>query len=215
MTVPEAQEQIEALTLTLASRVYSPKQRAVVEAKIARCHRVIQRELQRAHDSLASVSTTLLAISDTSVLTRQQATAIVAAVHLIRGATTEQLAAALPAAIHDSSTDGTSQTPNKFPELSTIARTLLKLESQGLRFEERTALHTALHLMKLADKPQIHRSMRQSQAFTDGLGTKNMLSRLKEIYTACRPQPKRLLVGKNGSTKSTSLEPCTTTRSSR
>ena len=47
MTVPEAQERLEALTMTLASCANLPKQRAAVEVKMARCYRVIQKAQQR------------------------------------------------------------------------------------------------------------------------------------------------------------------------
>jgi hypothetical protein len=190
MTVPEAQEKLEALTATLASCANSPKQRTAVEAKIARCHRVIQRAQQRAHESLASVSTVLLEISDNSVLNGQQAAAIIAAVHLIRCATTEQLAVALPAAIHESSTDGTPPTPDKFPEFSKIVRSLLNLDSPRLLFEERTAIHTAIQLMNIAGRPQIHLSIRRAQTCSDQLVTRDILNRIKEIYAAYWP-PKR------------------------
>lgn len=193
MTVPEAQERLEALTVTLASCANSPKQRAAVEAKMARCHRVIQRARQRAHESLASVSTVLLEISDNSVLNGQQAAAIIAAVHLIRCATTEQLAVALPAAIHESSTDGTPPTPDKFPEFSTLVRSLLNLDSPRLPFEERTAIHTALQLMNIAGRPQIHLSIRRAQTCSDELVTRDILNRIKEIYAAYWPPKRRKL----------------------
>jgi hypothetical protein len=208
MTVPEAQERIEALTVTLASCANSPKQRAAVEAKMARCYRAIQRAQQRAHQSLASVSTVLLEISDDSVLNAQQAAAIIAAVHLIRCATTEQLAVALPAAIHESSTDSTPPAPNKFSELSTIVCSLLNLDSPRLPFEERTAIHTALHLMNIAGRPQIHHSMRQGQAFSVDSETSVMLNRLKQIYAAYRPRQRRSLDGKARSGRAHSLDAC-------
>jgi hypothetical protein len=188
MTVPEAQERLEALTMTLASCANSPKQRGAIEVQMARCYRIIQRAQQRAHQSLASVATVLLEISENTTLNEQKATAIIAAAHLIRCASTEQLAVAVPAAIHETSTDSTPPAPNKFPELSTIVRSLLNLDGTHLSFEERFAIRTALHLMNIAERPQIHHSMRQVQACSDGLGPTGMLNRLKEIYAAYRPQ---------------------------
>jgi len=215
MTVPEAQERLESLTMTLVSCANSPKQRAAVEMKMARCYRVIQKAQQRAHQSLASVSTALLEISDNCVLNGQQAAAIIAAVHLIRCATTEQLAVALPAAIHESSTDDTPHKPNKFPECSAIVHSLLNMDSPRLPFEERTAIHTALHLMSIAGRSQIHHSMRCSQAFSSDLETSNMLSRLKEICAARRPRQPRSLEAKARSQRAYSLDTCAATESVR
>ena len=62
MTVPEAQERLESLAVTLMSCANSPKQRGAIEVQMARCYRTIQRAQQRAHQSLASVATVLLEI---------------------------------------------------------------------------------------------------------------------------------------------------------
>jgi len=193
MTVPEAQERLEALTVTLASCANSPKQRKAIEVQMARCYRIIQRAQQRAHQSLASVATVLLEISENTTLNEQKAAAIIVAAHLIRCASTEQLAVAVPAAVHETSTGSTPPAPNKFPELSTIVSSLLNLDGARLSFEERFAIRTALHLMNIAERPQIHHSMRRAQACSDGLGPTGMLNRLKEIYAAYRPQQRRNL----------------------
>jgi hypothetical protein len=193
MTVPEAQERLEALTVTLASCANSPKQRGAIEVQMARCYRIIQRAQQRAHQSLASVATVLLEISENTTLNEQKAAAIIVAAHLIRCASTEQLAVAVPAAVHETSTGSTPPAPNKFPELSTIVSSLLNLDGARLSFEERFAIRTALHLMNIAERPQIHHSMRRAQACSDGLGPTGMLNRLKEIYAAYRPQQRRNL----------------------
>ena len=92
MTVPEAQERLEALTVYLASCANSPIQRGAIEKKMARYYRIIQRARRRAHQSLASVATVLLEISENAALNEQKATAIIAAADLIRCASTEQLA---------------------------------------------------------------------------------------------------------------------------
>ena len=193
MNVPEAQERLEALTVTLASCANSPKQRGAIEVQMARCYRIIQRAQQRAHQSLASVATVLLEISENTTLNEQKAAAIIVAAHLIRCASTEQLAVAVPAAVHETSTGSTPPAPNKFPELSTIVSSLLNLDGARLSFEERFAIRTALHLMNIAERPQIHHSMRRAQACSDGLGPTGMLNRLKEIYAAYRPQQRRNL----------------------
>jgi hypothetical protein len=160
---------------------------------MARCYRIIQRAQQRAHQSLASVATVLLEISENTTLNEQKAAAIIVAAHLIRCASTEQLAVAVPAAVHETSTGSTPPAPNKFPELSTIVSSLLNLDGARLSFEERFAIRTALHLMNIAERPQIHHSMRRAQACSDGLGPTGMLNRLKEIYAAYRPQQRRNL----------------------
>jgi hypothetical protein len=215
MTVPEAQERLEALTVTLASCANSPKQRRAIEVKMARCYRLIQRAQQRAHQSLASAATALLEISENAALNEQKATAIVTAAHLIRCASTEQLAVAVPAAIHQTSTDSTAPAPSRFPECSTIVSSLLSLDGPRLPFEERCAIHTALHLINIAERPQIHHSMRRAQACSDGPGIRAMLLRIREIYAATRPPRERKLKLGNRSARPLSLDTCRAAESSR
>jgi len=193
MTVPEAQERLEALKVNLASCANSPKQHEAIELKMARYYRVIQRAQQRAHQSLASVAAVLLEINENAALDEQEAAAVIAAAYLIRCASTEQLAVAVPAAIHETSTDSMAPAPNRFPELSAIVSSLLNLDSPRLPFEERFAIHTALHLMNIAERPQIRHSMRRAQACSDELGPSGMVNRLKEIYAAFRPRRRRNL----------------------
>jgi len=171
MTVPEAQEKLEALTAALASCANSPIQRGAIEAQMARYYRIIQRARQRAHQSLASAATILLEINKDAVLDEQKMTAVIAAVHLIRCASTEQLAIALPAAIHEISTDSTPPATDKFPEFAEIAACLSNLDNNRLSFEQRIAVRTALDLINIAERAQIHHSMRRAQAYTDELGT--------------------------------------------
>jgi hypothetical protein len=158
---------------------------------MARCYRIIQRAQQRAHQSLASVATVLLEINVNAVLKEEDAAGIIAAVHLLRCASTEQLAVAVPAAIHETSTESTPSIPHKFPEFSIIVRSLLNLDGSRLSFEERFAVRTALHLMNIAERPQIHHSMRRAQACLDLRGPRGMVRRIKEIYAAYRPQKRR------------------------
>jgi hypothetical protein len=191
MTVPEAQERLEALAVTLASCANSPKRRGAIEVEMARCYRSIQRAQQRAHQSLASVATVLLEIKVDTVLKEKEAAAITAAAHLLRCASTEQLAVAVPAAIHEASTDSTPSIPNKFPEFSFIASSLINLDGTCLSFEERFAVRAALHLMNIAERPQIHHSMRRAQAYLDMRGPRGMVNRLKEICGAYRPQKRQ------------------------
>jgi hypothetical protein len=206
MTVPEAQEKLETLTVTLASCANLPKQRGAIEVKMARCYRIIQRAQQQAHQSLASVATVLIEIREHAALSEQNATAIVAAAHLIRCASTEQLAVAVPAAIHETSTDSTPPAPSKFAECSTMVSSLLSLDDPRLPFEERIAIHTALHLINIAERSQIHRSMRRAQACSDGPGIRSMLFRVKEIYAATRPSRERQLKLGNRSARALSLD---------
>ena len=193
MTVPEAQEKLEALAVTLTSCANSPKQRGAIEAQMARCYRIIQRAQQRAHQSLASVATVLLKIKVNGVLNAEDAAGIIAAVHLLRCASTEQLAVAVPVAIHETSTDSTPSIPNKFPEFSTMVSALLNLDGRRLSFEERFAVRAALQMMNIAERPQIHHSMRRAQACLDLRGPRGMARWIKEIYAACRPQKRHTL----------------------
>jgi len=215
MTVPEAQERLEALTMTLASCANSPKQRGAIEVKMARCYRVIQRAQQRAHQSLASVATVLLEINVNAVLKEEEAAAIIAAAHLLRCASTEQLAVAVPAAIHEASTESTPSKPNKCPEFSTIVSTLLNLDGTRLSFEERFAVHTALHMMNIAGKPQIRHSMRRAQACLDGRRSRDMFNRIKKIYSAYRPQQRHDLDVGDRSERALPLDTCATAESFR
>jgi hypothetical protein len=188
MTVPEAQERLEALAVTLASCANSPKQRQTIEVQMARCYRIIQKARQRAHRSLASVATVLLEINVNAVLNEEEAVAIIAAAHLLQCASTEQLAVAVPAAIHETSTGSNPSIANKFPECSNIVRSLLNLDGICLSLEERFAVRTALHLMNIAERPQIRHSIRTAQACLDRQGPGGMVKRIKEIYVAYRPQ---------------------------
>ena len=115
MTVPGAQERLEALTLTLATCTNSPKQRDSIEVQMTRCYRIIQRAQQRAHQSLASVATVLLEINRNAAVTEQKGVATIAAAHLIRCASTEQLAVAVAAAIHETPSDSTPLDANQVP----------------------------------------------------------------------------------------------------
>jgi uncharacterized protein YqgV (UPF0045/DUF77 family) len=193
MTVPEAQERLEALAVTLASCANSPKRRGAIEVEMARCYRIIQRAQQRAHQSLASVATVLLEIKVDTVLKEKEAAAIIAAAHLLRCASTEQLAVAVPAAIHEASTDSTPSIPNKFPEFFSIVSSLLNLDGTCLSFEEKFAVRAALQLMNIAERPQIHHSMRRAQACLDMRGARGMVNRLREIYVAYRPQKRHIV----------------------
>jgi len=191
MTVPEALERLEALTLTLATCANSSKQRESIEVQMTRCYRIIQRAQQRAHQSLASVATVLLEINRNAAVTEQKGVATIAAAHLIRCASTEQLAVAVAAAIHETPSDSTPLDMNKFPESASIVSPLLTLDGTSLSFAERVAVRTALHLINIAERRQIHHSMRRAQACRETLGPNGIWTRLNEIYAGYRPKQGR------------------------
>jgi len=215
MTVPEAQERLEALAVTLTSCANSPKQRGAIEAQMARCYRTIQRAQQRAHQSLASVATVLLEINVNAVLKEEDAAGIIAAVHLLRCASTEQLAVAVPAAIHETSTESTPSIPHKFPEFSTMVSALLNLDGRRLSFEERFAVRAALHMMNIAERPQIQHSMRRAQACLDMRASRGMVNRIKEIYAAYQPQRRRSVEVGARSARALPFDACVTAGSFR
>jgi hypothetical protein len=188
MTVAEAEEKIEALTRNLASSEISPSQREKCEAQMARCNRIIQRARQQAHRSLASFAGTLLDMIDDTVFDQNQNSAIITAAHLIRSASIEQLAVAVPAAIRETPTCDTRLKRVKCPEFSEIVVCLLHLDSIPFSCERNIAIRTALHLSNIVGRPQIHQSVRRAQADTGGLGPKGMVIPLTEICSAYRPQ---------------------------
>jgi hypothetical protein len=205
MTVAEAEERIEALTRNLASSEISPAQREKCEAQMARCNRIIQRARQQAHRSLASFAGTLLDMIGDTVFDQNQNSAIITAAHLIRSASIEQLAVAVPAAIRETPTCDTRLKRVKCPEFSEIVVCLLRLDSIPFSCERNIAIRTALHLSNIVGRPQIHQSVRRAQADTGGLGPKGMAKRLTEICSAYRPQKSGSSPRGSGSKKITSL----------
>ena len=210
MTVPEAQERLEALAVTLVSCANSPKQRGAIEAQMARCYRIIQRAQQRAHQSLASVAAVLLEINAHAVLKQEQAVAIIMAADLLQCATTEQLAVAVPAAIHETSRNSTSSIPNKFPELSSVGTSLMNLDGTRLSLEERFAVRAALHLMNIAERSQIHSSLRRAQACLDGRIPRDMYLNIKKIYSSFLSQQRRNVKEGARSVRALTLDRCAT-----
>ena len=205
MTVAEAEERIEALTRNLASSEISPAQREKCEAQMARCNRIIQRARQQAHRSLASFAGTLLDMIGDTVFDQNQNSAIITAAHLIRSASIEQLAVAVPAAIRETPTCDTRLKRVKCPEFSEIVVCLLRLDSIPFSCERNIAIRTALHLSNIVGRLQIYQSVRRAQADTGGLGPKGMVNRLTEICSAYRPQKSGSPPRGSGSKKITSL----------
>jgi len=205
MTVAEAEEKLETLTRNLASSEISPAQREKCEAQMARCNRIIQRARQQAHRSLASFAGTLLDMIDDTVFDQNQNSAIITAAHLIRSASIEQLAVAVPAAIRETPTCDTRLKRVKCPEFSEIVVCLLRLDNIPFSCERNIAIRTALHLSNIVGRPQIHQSVRRAQADTGGLGPKGMVNRLTEICSAYRPQKSGSPPRGSGSKKITSL----------
>ena len=205
MTVAEAEERIEALTRNLASSEISPAQRDKWEAQMARCYRIIQRARQQAHRSLASFAGTLLDMIGDTAFDQNQNSAIITAAHLIRGASIEQLAVAVPAAIRETPTCDTRPKRVKCPEFTEIVVCLLRLDSIPFSCERNIAIRTALHLSNIVERLQIYQSVRRAQADTGGLGPKGMVNRLTEICSAYRPQKSGSSPRGSGSKKITSL----------
>jgi len=188
MTVAEAEERIEALTRNLASSEISPAKRVMWEAQMARCYRIIQRARQQAHRSLASFAGTLLDMIGDTVFDQNQNSAIITAAHLIRGASIEQLAVAVPAAIRETPTCDTRPTRVKCPEFTEIVICLLSLDNIAFSCERNIAIRTALHLSNIVGRHQIYRSVRRAQADTGELGPKGTVNLLAEIRSVYRPK---------------------------
>jgi len=79
MTVPEAQERLEALTMTLASCANSPKQRGAIEVQMARAIGLSKEHNNGRISPWLPFATVLLEISENTTLNEQKATAIIAA----------------------------------------------------------------------------------------------------------------------------------------
>jgi hypothetical protein len=164
MTVAEAQEKLETLTRNLVFSEISLNQRQICEIQMARCHRIIQRARQQAHRSLASPALALLNMSGHAALDQDHNSALITAAHLIRCASIEQLAVAIPVAIRETSTNSYWPLHVRFPEFGEIASHLLSLGDNPLSLERRIAIRTALQLSTIVDRRQLHQSVRRSWA---------------------------------------------------
>ena len=164
MTIAEAREKLETLTRNLASNEISCNQRQNCEAQMARYYRIIQRARQQAHRSLASPALALLNMTGHTALDQNHNAALITAAHVIRCASIEQLAIAIPVAIREASTNNYWPVRVRFPEFSEIAACLLDLENNTLSLERRIAIRTALQLSTIVDRHQIHQSVRRSWA---------------------------------------------------
>ena len=213
MTVAEAEEKLETLTRNLASSEISPTQRRKWETQMAHCHRTIQRARQKAHRSLASFAGTLLDMIGDTVFDQNQNSAIITAAHLIRGASIEQLAVAVPAAIRETPTCDTRPTRVKCPEFTEIVVCLLRLDNITFSCERNIAIRTALHLSNIVARHQIYRSVRCAQAETGELRPMRMMNRLAEICSAYRPKKSRPSSHASGSKRITSLRAPSTAKS--
>ena len=186
MTVAEAEEKLETLTRNLASSEISLSQRHKYEAQAARCHRFIQRARQKAHRSLASFAETLLGMAGNTVFDQNQNAALITAAHLIRCASIEQLAVAVPAAIREAPTSSTPPDGFKCPEFMEKAECLLGMDNSTFSCECNVAIQTALKLGNIVGRQQIHQSVRRAQADRSELGPKGIVNRLTEICSAYR-----------------------------
>ena len=79
----------------------------------------------------------------------------------------------------------------KFPESASIVSPLLTLDGTSLSLTERVAVRTALHLINIAERRQIHHSVRRAQACRETLGPDGTWTRLNEIYAGYRPRQGR------------------------
>ncbi len=188
MTVAEAEEKLETLTRNLASSEISLSQRHKYEVQAARCHRFIQRARQKAHRSLASFAETLLRMAGDTVFDLNQNAALITAAHLIRCASTEQLAIAVPAAIRENTTNSTPPAGFKCPEFTETVECLLGMDNGTFSCECNVAIRTALQLGNIVGLHQIHQSVRRAQADTRELGPEGVVRRLTEICSAYRPK---------------------------
>jgi hypothetical protein len=205
MTVAEAEERIEALTRNLASCEISPTQRGKYEAQMARCHRSIRKARLQAYRSLASFAGTLTDMIGDTAFDQNQNSAIITAAYLIRGASTEQLAVAVPAAIRETPRCNTQPTRVKCPEFTEIVVCLLLLDSIPFSCERNIAIRTALHLSNIVGQHQIYRSVRRAKADTGELGPKSKVNRHAEICLANHPKKSGPSPRASGSTRITSL----------
>jgi hypothetical protein len=186
MTVAEAEEKLETITRNLASSEISLTQRRKYEAQAARCHRFIQRARQKAHRSLASFAETLLRMAGDSVFDPNQNAALITAAHLIRCASIEQLAIAVPAAIRETPTSSARPPGFKCPEFAEAAECLRGMDNTTFSCECNVAIQTALQLGNIVGQHQIHQSVRRAQADISELGPKGIVHRLTEICAAYR-----------------------------
>ena len=188
MTVAEAEEKLETLTRNLASSEISLSQRHKYEAQVARCHRFIQRARQKAHRSLASFAETLLGMAGDTVFDQNQNAALITAAHLVRCASIEQLAIAVPAAIRETPKNSTPPAGFKFPEFTATVECLLGMDNKTFSCECNVAIRTALQLSNIVGWQQIHQSVRRAQADSSELGPKGIVNRLTQICSAYHPK---------------------------
>jgi hypothetical protein len=188
MTVAEAQEKLETITRNLADSGISIEQRHRYETQIARCNRTIQKARQQAHRSLASFAETLLNMIGDTVFDQDQNIALVTAAHLIRCASIEQLAVAVPAAIRETPTRAIASTRINCPQFTETVICLIRLNSTRFTSERNIAIRTALHLSNIVGRPQIYRSVRRAQADTRESSSKDVEDRLPTRCSACAPR---------------------------
>jgi hypothetical protein len=143
-------------------------------------------------------------IGDTA-FDQNHSTAIITAAHLIRGASIEQLAVAVPAAIRETPTCNTRPERVKCPEFTETVICLLRLDSISFSCERNIAIRAALHLSNIVGRPQIYQSVRRAQADTGELGPKSMVNRLAEICAVNHPKKSGPSPRAPGSRRITSL----------
>jgi hypothetical protein len=178
MTVVDAQEKLEVITRNLADSGISIEQRHKYEAQMTRCNRTIQKARQQAHKSLASFAEVLLGMIGNTVFDQNHNTALITAAHLIRGASIEQLAIAVPAAIREAPARAIRPTRINCPQFTDAIVCLLRLNSIGFTYERNVAIRTALHLSKIVESAQIYRSVRRAEADTGESSSNDVVKKL-------------------------------------
>jgi hypothetical protein len=116
-----------------------------------------------------------------------QYAALITAAHLIRSASTEQLAIAVPAAIRETPTRSTQRTRVKYPEFAEIAKCLFNMGHISLSCERHIAILTALNLSNIVGRYQVHQSIRHARAETGKLEAKGMVL-LAKLFAPRGPQ---------------------------
>jgi hypothetical protein len=184
MTVAEAHEKLEIIMRNLADSGISIEQRHKYEAQMIRCYRAIQKARQQAHKALASFAEVLLGMIGDTVSDQNRNIALITAAHLIRCASIEQLAVAVPAAIREIPAHAIRPKNVNCPQFTEAVVCLIRLNSTRFTQERNVAIRTALHLSNIVGRPQIYRSVRRAQEHINESSSKNAVNRRPGRCTA-------------------------------
>lgn len=123
-----------------------------------------------------------------TVFDRDQNIALITAAHLIRCASIEQLAVAVPAAIRETPARAITSTRINCPQFTEAVVCLIKLDSTRFTYERNIAIRTALHLSNIVGWQQIYRSVRRAQADSGESSSKSVVNRLPMRCSTCAPR---------------------------